>query len=94
MRFIRSLSTFAMVSLTVLALQSIPAAEATNCQAIGRMRVKPNQSSSRYNSIVLIKNGAQVGQTSHTVYTDIYSVTSQLPYTLGWAAGCSSDAIE
>lgn len=99
MRFIRYMTSFAIILLAVLAIQFTPTADATNCQAIGSMTVNSagfgsgGTTNTRSTSITLSKDGKQVGGTNHNVCTDIYSVTSQLPYTFGWAASCSN-AIE
>lgn len=75
-------------------------AAAANCRAVGTWVVNsagfgPGGTTNTNSATIELYRGDQVvGKANHKVCTDIYSVTSQLPFTFGWAANCSLNTIK
>lgn len=75
-------------------------AAAANCRAVGTWVVNsagfgPGGTTNTNSATIELYRGDQmVGKATHKVCTDIYSVTSQLPFTFGWAADCSFNTIK
>lgn len=93
-------STPLMLSLLMVLSTGSLSAAAANCRAVGTWVVNsagfgPGGTTNTNSATIELYRGDQmVGKANHKVCTDIYSVTSQLPFTFGWAASCSFNTIK